>query len=278
MRTPITLILALAAAILPLAAAAQSIQGDVVDEADERPLEGVRLVLLDRDGVATSETLSDEEGKFVLHVPRSGDWLVVADLIGYGDLRSDPVEVGPVERVSVKIRMAVRAVALEPLVVVGRASHAKGDLAGFYDRMERGRRSGLGRFVSRTEIEARMAIFATDLFRGHASVRTIPGRAGRGHALRMAGGCAPAIFIDGSYINRFNPDDSLDDYVTVQSIEGIEIYRGSMAHVDRFHDPRGCGLILVWTRRGIPEGEGKPFSWKRLAAGVALLGALFLLK
>lgn len=278
MRTPITLFLALAAAILPLAAAAQSIQGDVVDDADERPLEGVRLFLLNENGEVVRETLSDEEGEFALQVPRSGDWLVLADLIGYGDVHSDPVEVGPVERVSVKIRMAVQAVALEPLVVVGRVTHATGDLAGFYDRMERGRRSGLGRYLSRPEIEERLAILATDLFRGQASVRTIPGRAGRGHALRMAGGCAPAIFIDGSYINRFNPDDSLDDFVTVQSIEGIEIYRGAMSHVDRFHDPRGCGLILVWTRRGVPDGEGKPFSWKRLAAGVALLGALFLLK
>ena len=193
-------------------------------------------------------------------------------------MRSEPVEVGPSEQVNVRIRMAVEAVALEPLIVTGRISRASADVAAFYDRMDRGRRFGIGTFVSRQDLEERMALRPTDLFRGRASVRTVRGRGGRGDALRMAGGCAPAVFIDGSHLNRFNPDDSLDDYVAVHSIEGIEIYRGAGATVGRFHDPRGCGLILVWTRRGLAEGEGKAFSWKRLGAGLAIIGALFLLK
>jgi hypothetical protein len=278
MRAPLAQALAVVAAFLPLAAAAQSIQGTVVDELEESPLQGVRLVLLDARGTVAAETISDEDGAFLLEPPRSGEWVIAADLIGYGDLVSEPVEVGTVEQVSVKIRMAVEAVALEPLVVIGRVRYANGDLAAFYDRMERGRRSGLGRFVSRQDIEDRRPLHPTDLVRGHASIRTVRTRYGRGDALRMAGGCTPAIFIDGSHINRFNPDDSLDDYVAVHSIEGIEIYRGSSSQVGRFHDPRGCGLILVWTRRGVAEGEGGPFSWKRLAAGLALIGALFLLK
>lgn len=278
MPTRITTILVAFLALVPLGAAAQSIQGNVVVEADESPLEGVHLLLLDADGEQHGETLSDEEGWFVLPVPRSGEWIVAADLIGYGDMRSEPVEVGPAEQVQVRIRMAVEAVALEPLVVTGRISYMNGDLQSFYDRMERGRRSGLGDYISREDIENRGPFEPTDLFRGRAGIRTVRGRAGYGEGLRMAGNCIPAIFIDGTHINRFNPNDSLDDYVAVQSIEGVEIYRGSSSQVGRFHDPRGCGLVLVWTKRGIPEGEGKAFSWKRLVVGLALIGGLFLLK
>lgn len=278
MHTRRTTIITILLALLPAIAVGQSIKGTVVDEADEQPLEGVRLVVYDRAGEAHGETLSDEEGWFTLPLPAPGEWVVAADVIGYGDLRAEPVEVDIGEQVTVKVRMAVQAIALEPLVVTDRVNNLNGDLQAFYRRMGRGRRSGLGDFISRDEIADRGPLEATDLFRGRASVRTVRGRGGYGAGLRMAGGCVPAIFIDGTQINRFNLDDSLDDYVAVHSIEGVEIYRGSSSQVGRFHDPRGCGLILVWTRRGIADGEGKPFSWKKLGFGVALLGALFLLK
>lgn len=278
MHTRRTAIVAALLALLPAAATGQSIQGTVVDEADEQPLEGVRLVVYDQAGEIQGETLSDEEGWFGLPVPGPGAWVLAADVIGYGDLRTEPVEVGIGEQVTVKVRMAVQAIALEPLVVTGRVNYLSGDLQSFYRRMDRGRRSGLGDYISRADIDDRGPLHPTDLFRGRANVRTVRGRGGHGDGLRMAGGCVPAIFIDGTQINRFNPWDSLDDYVAVHSIEGVEIYRGSGAQVERFHDPGGCGLILVWTRRGLAEGEGKAFSWKRLGVGVALLGAIFLLR
>jgi hypothetical protein len=278
MRPCLTAVLAAALTTAPIAVAAQSIRGTVMDEADDRPLDAVHLVLLDSAGTTLGETLSDEDGWFVLAPPEPGRWIVAADLIGYGDMRSELLDVERGEQLTVEIRMAVEAVALEPLVVVGRISYMNGDLRSFYERMSRGRRSGLGDFISREDIENRGPLEASDLFRGRAGVRAVRGRTGYGAGLRMAGGCVPAIYIDGTHINRFNPYDSLDDYVAVQAIEGIEIYRGAGSQVDRFYDPRGCGLILVWTKRGVAEGEGRPFSWKRLVIGLTLLGGLLLLK
>lgn len=276
MKAP--LVAALAASLAAGTLHAQSIQGIIVDETEKRPLAAVQVVLYDLEGTQHAEAISDEEGRFSLALPDPGEWIVSAELIGYGTLRSDPLDVELGEEVNVEIRMAVEAVALEPLVVTGRVSHISGDIRQFYERMERGRHSGFGTFVSRQEIEQRGTFRATDLFRGTASVRIVPGRPGRGAGLRMAGGCVPAIFIDGSHINRFSYLDSLDDYVSVHSIEGIEIYRGAGAQVERYHDPRGCGLILVWTRRGVPDPDGEPFSWKKLAIGVGLFGLLFLLQ
>lgn len=281
MRPHLTALLAALLAVAPARAAAQAeqvIEGTVVDEADERPLEGVRLRLVGPDGGTYRETFSDEEGWFSLSVPGPGEWTVSGDLIGYGDMRSDPVEVEIGEQVTVKIRMAVEAVALEPLVVTSRIGYVNGDIQAFYERMSRGNRSGLGSFISRADIDRRSPLQPTDLFRSQASVRIVRGRPGHGEGLRMAGGCVPAVFIDGTLINRFDPYDSLDDYVAVHSIEGIEIYRGGASQVGRFYDPRGCGLILVWTRRGLAGGEGTVFSWKKLAIGVGLLGLLFLLR
>jgi outer membrane cobalamin receptor len=131
--------------------------------------------------------------------------------------------------------------------------------------------------VNREDIERIRPIEATDLLRMTSGVRVVQGTFGRGRGLRMAGGtCIPALYIDGVQINRTNTDDSLDDFVAAQSIEGIEVYRGAQ-QVGRFFDQKGCGLVLVWTRRGAPDPEGGR-GWLRLAAGVALLGLIFFLR
>lgn len=90
----------------------------------------------------------------------------------------------------------------------------------------------------------------------------------------MSTGCVPAIYIDGSHINR-DRSLALDDYVASHTIEAVEVYRGGYHQVGRFNDPFGCGLILVWTRRGQhQEGE---FSWVKFALGLSLFGAFLLI-
>ena len=268
-----SLLLLLAAATAP----AQVITGVVLDDGTERPLQGVEILLMDTSHVAQGHVTSRANGAFRLEVPAAGEWLLSAERLGYRPIHLEPVEVSPGERVVVELRMAVEAVALDPVVVTSRTPYRSPTLQAFYGRMEQGGPGGMGSFISRADVERRGAGNPTDLFRGEPSVRTVPGRLGRGDGLRMSGGCAPAIYIDGSQINRMNRNDSLDDYVSTQSIEGIEIYRGG-AQVGRFHDSRGCGLILVWTRRGVPEDEAVAFSWTRLLAVAALIGGLLVLR
>ncbi len=273
-RTLTTAFLATVLVVTP--ALGQNLVGRVVDAESEQPLEGVRVVLLDGERNEFGGTFTDDAGRFVLAVPRSGEWLLSATLIGYGRLITDPVPVDPGERVAVEVRLGVEAVPLEALVVTGRSAHMNPDIQSFYRRLERGGRAGIGRFVAREDIERSSPSYATDLLRTMPGMRVVRGRAGQGSGLRMSSGCVPAIFIDGTQINRLDTGDSLDNYVTPQSIEGIEVYRGAGQQVGRFHDGRGCGLVLVWTRRGV--NEGKPMSWKRLLVGASILVGIFLLR
>lgn len=269
----------LALAILAGSAAAQtSITGVVVENGSERPLPDVHLLLLDQEGDVRGETLSDDSGSFVLEVPGAGAFRISGSLIGYATIRSDFIRMQTGDELTVEILMDIQAVLLEPLVVQGRVNRLGPDLAGFYDRMARGERSGFGHFISREEVERRSAFQSTDLLRMVPGVHVVSGGGLRSAGVRMTGGCIPAIYVDGMQVNR--PPlrgTSIDDLVPPVSLEGIEIYRGPSANQGRFHDPSGCGLILIWTRRG--DDSGRAWSWRRFLAGAGLFaGLLFLLR
>lgn len=283
MRRPYTALVTLSLATLALAAvamtatpaSAQSIRGTVVEHATDRPLAGVHVLLLDSLGVTRAEAFSGEEGGFVLEAEEPGTFLVTAEMIGFAAIRSDTLRLEPREELVVEIRLDIEAVLLEPVVVRSRSRMGQ-PLSEFYDRMERGRKTGFGYFVSREDVDRRSPLHSTDLLRMAPGVRVVSGRAGRGAMIRMTGGCVPAIYVDGMRVNRPPLTAvSLDDYVPAVSLEGIEVYRGASAQQGAYYDPSGCGLILVWTRRG--SDSGHPWSWRRFLAGSALVGALFLL-
>lgn len=278
-RQPPTLI-ALGLWLVASAAAAQTqtMSGQVLDDQSGEPLEGVHLVLLDTEGRNFGETFTNEMGGFRLVVPRAGEWLVSADLIGYGSVQSDPLEMKASERLILEIRMAVEAIPVEPVVVTSRVSHINADIQAFYNRVQRGRLSGLGHFVTREDVDRTAPTEPSDLLRTMPGLRVISGRTiygGSKTGIQMSSGCIPAIYVDGTQINRFRASDTLDDFVAASSIEGIEVYRGAGQQVGRFHDSRGCGLVLVWTRRGTTDGS--PLTWTRVLVGGSLILGIILL-
>jgi len=59
-------------------------------------------------------------------------------------------------------------------------------------------------------------------------------------------------------------------------IEAIELYTAGAQAPIGFHDPGGCGSILIWSRRGSPQ-DGTPNTWRRyLIAGALVVAALVL--
>lgn len=123
---------------------------------------------------------------------------------------------------------------------------------------------GLGRFMTREQIELRPGSYATDLLRTFPSVSVV-GQNRTVTMRRSARECQPMIFLDGMLLNRRGSAlGNLDDYLTGSDIEGIEVYHGFSESPGDYHDTSGCGVILVWTRRGVTEGE--QFSWRRLIA------------
>lgn len=270
------LALAALAAPTPIAGQEQSITGVVLEDGTDRPLAGALLVLVAERGESISETVADDSGAFRIEVPEPGLFSIRGSLIGYASIASEPLAVRAGENVTVEVRMAVEAVPIAPLVVRSRVGTLDSQLSGFYSRMTRGRRSGQGHFIDRDDVERMGPLQSTDLLRTAPGVQVVRGRQGYGQGVRMTGGCVPAIFVDGSQVNRYPmTNTSLDDVVAAFSIEGVEVYRGASSAVAHYHDPGGCGLILVWTRRGTASDQ--PWSWKKFLAGLGLVAGLLLL-
>lgn len=259
----------------PPTLAAQTVAGQVVDPGTGTGLAGVDLRLLDNENRIGASAFSDDSGHFHITAPVPGRWRIAGEFLGYGSARSNLLQLAEDETVRVQIRMAVEPVQIEePVVVVGERAYGSPDIADFHRRRTQAERGGPGYFIHGDRIE-RAAGPPTSL------LNIVPGvtlaRASRGRIIRMRGGCVPALYVDGTHINAFSNAESLDTYVDVQSIEGIEVYRGAQQPGGRFFDRAGCGLVLVWTRRGEYDPDAR-FSWIRLLVGLGLAASLFLLR
>ena len=60
--------------------------------------------------------------------------------------------------------------------------------------------------------------------------------------------CAPAMFLNGLYIDRMDADD-LDTWATPREIFAIEIYSEATVPAEFQRVGKGCGSIVIWTKR-----------------------------
>jgi hypothetical protein len=277
-RLPYAAVIAVAATLLLGSAAglvAQTVSGIVTEAQTGQPVEGAEITLIDANEEVQARTMTAADGRFAAAVPHPGRWFLRVERVGYAALTSDPLEIKPAEWLLLEVTLDARAVPLEPIVVAARRSIYSPEVQRFYNRRDISHRSGLGYFVVRADIERTNPFRPTDLLRTAPGIRVVRGPAGRGQGLRMSSGCIPAIYIDGMHINRMNIHDSLDDYVTVMDIEGVEVYRGPSSQLANLHDPSGCGLVLVWTRGGYHDPDSK-FQWRTILGALGIL-ALFAL-
>jgi hypothetical protein len=268
-------IAAIAIALAPASIAAQTITGTILDAATNRPVDAAEILLHGEDEAIVARAQSDAAGRFTIHPPAAGAWVLTVRRIGFTTIVSDPLQLQAGDWVTVDVILATDAIALDPIVVTARRSIRSPDVQRFYDRRDLAARSGIGHFIVRDEIERLSPQRPTDLLRGMPGLRVVRGQSGRGEGIRMASGCIPAIYVDGMPLNRMQRTDSVDDFVAVLDLEGIEIYRGATSRVAQYHDPTGCGLILVWTRGGYHDPQ-QPFKWKLIVGTLASLG-LFLI-
>jgi hypothetical protein len=232
------------------------------------PVPGATIELRPIAGGRAIQATSDSLGLFVLRSPTSGVFVIQARRLGYLTADPDTVEMNQGELLTVEMRLDRNAVPLEPVVVTVRGS------AGI-EEFERRRGAGFGRFLTRKEIEARGAQQTTSLFRLTPGFVIRPSRPRSPTSVLLmrgtAGLCQPAVWIDGLYVPT-GPQTSVDDLVSPQMLEGVEIYNSVAAAPSQYRTGT-CGVLLFWTRRG--EGTpGEGFQWKKITiggAGAALL-------
>lgn len=234
--------LAIVLAILAAPAAAQTVDGRVLDRSSDRPLSGATVELL-LDNAVLSSTSTDSLGLFRMTAEEPGTYRLNVRREGRPLTMSREFELRVADTTHVEVRVLAGVVRLEPVVAMAQARRLPATLAGFYDRAERNRG---GHFLLRDYIDERRASRTTDLIRSVAGFSLSVNRRG-GTSVRTRG-CEPMLWVDGLQIPLNGM--SIDDIVQPQDIEGIEIYSGPAslpADFVRRGNP-GCGAVLVWTR------------------------------
>jgi hypothetical protein len=227
----------------------QLVRGRLLDISTRAPINTALVALLDTALVPRASAVTDDSGRFVLQASRSGTYRIRAERIGYRAALSDVIELlqGPTRYV--EFRLSAEAVLLEPLRVVAAPRVPALDQVGFYSR----RQAGPGIFITRDDFEYRQPRFPSEVLRGAPGV-IVRGTA-RGNVvsfMRSGGtsfrGCSPQLWLDGMHL----PDGGAIDVVSIHDLEAIEAYRGGSQIPAQYSGAQSaCGVILLWTRRGI---------------------------
>jgi hypothetical protein len=253
----------LAAAAGPLSA--QSIAGVVLEEASRLPLREVRLTAIDAQGRERGSAVTDSLGLFQIGALGQGTFTLRAERVGAGAVNTAPVVLGAGERVELEIRLAAEAIPLQPVIVQARR-RLPGRLTEYYDRLDWNRRAGIGRFVTREDIDRQARPNVLQHLQQVPSLRVTGSPSNLEISMLAVGGrCTPAVLLDGIPISP----TEVNTMLAPQQLEGIEVYRELDTPMQ--YRRANCGTVLLWTRR---EGRRTLTLTRLLVGGAAVVAVL----
>jgi hypothetical protein len=204
-------------------------------------------------------TEADGFGQFRLLEVEAGSQIIEARAIGYSPARVQTTIVpGAIQRVEIVLGDSVQV--LDPIAVS----------AGYQPYLARvgfdRRKSALqGHFLDQKEIERTGATRFEEVFRLIPGVTLRPSGMGfiielqRGQGQitnpRLANYCPPSYFIDGVHF-PLPPNETLTLPMVPDEVLGIEVYSNIFSAPPQYQRrDGGCGIILIWTKRGVPNRE-----------------------
>ncbi len=204
-------------------------------------------------------TRADGGGGFTLQDVLAGPRIVEAHAIGYPSGRTQTtVRPGVTQRV--EIVMGDSIAVLDPVTVEGRYEPYL-TRVGF----DRRRTAAQGHFLDTTDIRRSGAVQFEEVFRMVPGVRLLPNgssylvelQRGQGQILNpaLANYCPPSYFIDGVYY-PLPPMQTPSLPLVPDEVLAIEVYSNLFSAPPQYQRlDSGCGVILVWTKRGVPNGN-----------------------
>jgi hypothetical protein len=226
----------------------------VVEDSSGTPVPAAELWLLTGGRRVGHASLSGDDGRFYLQVPRPGRYAVSARRIGYDPTVTVPFDVERKEELQLEIALAPLPAVLRPELIAASSLPRPRWLDGFEHR----RLLGLGVFFTREDLVRRGEPRLSELLRGIAGVslasdrrRTSPTMTRSAYARR----CFAVLYLDGFLMSR--SDDPPEVVRTAfESVPGptlgaVEIYKGRSELPGEFGGPDvRCGAVVAWTRRG----------------------------
>lgn len=187
------------------------------------------------------ETRTNERGQWVLVNAPGGSRTLVVRAVGRYPVRRpiDVLDGAP----AIRVAMATFRSVLDTLKVTASVN------TNFKGFQERQRSSGMGRFLTATDIAKRQPGETSQLFRNFPGLYLDNDEYTTPILMRGVFGdrCAPAIFLNGSQMRGLSAGE-LDAFVRPERILGIEVYSPT-SMPGQFTDPlSGCGSIVIWAR------------------------------
>ncbi|WP_396203902.1 carboxypeptidase regulatory-like domain-containing protein [Gemmatimonas sp.] len=202
-----------------------------------QPITGARVTVWGT-GV---EVASNAAGQYQIVAMPEGTYTIEARALGYQPHRAT-IDLSAA-------RESVADMVLTPLVTSIDTMRVRANRAVPLDEFNRRRKTGFGHFLDEDDIKKKAPTYMGDIFRGIPGVVTMPGQFGRDRVLirstGMTGDCAPAIFINGLYVNI--EDGDLDNIINPKDVRAIELYSRIASIPLQFQTRNGCGSAVIWT-------------------------------
>ncbi|HEV8355860.1 MAG TPA: carboxypeptidase regulatory-like domain-containing protein [Gemmatimonadales bacterium] len=224
----------------------------------EIPVVGAEVTLL----AISRTTVTDSSGRFVLVDLPAGEHVMRVRRIGFRG-QWFTASLYPGERKEVTIVLEPGTFQLPEIEVTARnAKPVEYAYTHKFDDFFRRREVGLGKFITREDIERRRPLRTADILTGVRGVRVrFREQFGRSADVVITGCSAVSVWIDGAqqyfaefYRKPVGPNDStaiaVGDFlerVRPSEIEMVEVYRGPSEIPAEFLSG-GCAAIVIWTR------------------------------
>lgn len=263
-------VLLVGAILHPSIAFGQTLDGRVIDP-DEAPIPGAFIAFRLESRELVARVAADDEGYFRIRHLDPGAYFVVVERLGFRTTET-PLFLREGDSVTVELRMDVDAIPLEPIVVTAsprpRWEYTEPPaLWEFWERKDYLQKLGIGEFHTYQDLkplqgsQVSLAIIQLNPF-----LIPVP-HEDRVNTFLIGGrtGCSPLIFLDGhqlrpdtgrtqgrSMLLGSPPGPVVDDYISLSLIAAVEVYRGASDVPGEFRFPgANCGVVAIWSRRGI---------------------------
>ena len=253
---------------------AQVIQGIVVDDVSERPIQEAVVELVTADERVLSQDVTDINGWFSLQVPDDEMYQLHVGGLGYIPTFSTAFSLQPGQTVGAQLRMEVSPVQLRGIeaVVEGGGIERGLQRIGFYDRQI----GGFGQVRTPKDFEKNPPLDLGDVFRGMNGIKLVQASMLADldilSARRVFGdACRPSISIDhvvvqrGARLSRLSVSASdleravgggrtvdrsfWQDLVSPSEVAAVEVYAGQGGLPYWVSgDVSPCGSVLIWTK------------------------------
>jgi hypothetical protein len=228
--------------------------GRVLDAETGEPVAAAQIRIM----CTNHQALTDAQGRFFLTGVPAGEVKIETSHLRFGT-RNQVAAIQGGETMEITIRLNTQAIVLEGVVVTARPNLGFED---FRRRMAEGR--GRATFFDRQAIEARNASRVEQMLTEYGVVVDQSG-VSMPRSASSFGVCGPMVYIDGIAVTHpgttgarggssgVSPADARDALrmVNPSNLEGIELYRSaSQVPIELGGSNAGCGVIMLWTRRG----------------------------